>query len=644
MSGLTNAVNAALSGLQLFEAGISTVSNNLANANAAGYTVENVNAQTAQAAAGQPGAGVLPAQITRAASGFAASQLRTANSASAAASAQSTALTGISNALTNNGNVQTAINQFFSDIGSLAASPSSSALRQTVLSDAGNVVGTFQTAATSIASVVSGQQTGLSSNVTAANQILQQLSTLNKSLQTAPNSPSLLDQRDSALNALSHYLPVNIIPQSDGGVVVATGGTVLVDQSGVQALAVAENANGQTTLTAGNNQMKLTLGESDGSLGATLANIAAGGQATQSLSALAAVFSAQVNTAQAQGLTPTGTSGTPIFSVPAPSVAPSGGNSGSAVITASLSNEAALPANGGPFTLTYNSTSGWSAVDQANGQSYIVSGTPPAFAGLALSISGTANNGDSFTVNPAPGAANAIAVAATTPNDIAAADPYVATNGTLQTDGSVINKNAGTINVGTDSVTSSPASGSAVVPASYYGQNLLLTFTSASAYNVSTLASPGTIIASGTLGSNGGNVAVAYPSGLASGQYWNLPLTGAPVAGDTLSLSPGGSASGSNAQRLANLWTATGTTSSGTLEQSFVGLSTDLGANAAAAQALATSTGSQVTTATSNLATIAGVNSDQQAVLMTNYEQAYQAAAKAISAANTMFDSLLNAI
>ncbi|WBO58265.1 hypothetical protein GT370_13745 [Acidocella sp. MX-AZ03] len=144
------------------------------------------------------------------------------------------------------------------------------------------------------------------------------------------------------------------------------------------------------------------------------------------------------------------------------------------------------------------------------------------------------------------------------------------------------------------------------MPASYYGQNLLLTFTSASAYNVSTLASPGTIIASGTLGSNGGNVAVAYPSGLASGQYWNLPLTGAPVAGDTLSLSPGGSASGSNAQRLANLWTATGTTSSGTLEQSFVGLSTDLGANAAAAQALATSTGSQVTAATTNLATIAG--------------------------------------
>lgn len=182
MSGLNNAINAALSGLQLFEAGISTVSNNLANANTAGYTVENVNAQTAQAAAGQPGAGVLPAQITRAASGFAASQLRTANSASAAASAQSTALTDISNALTNNGNVQTAINQFFSDIGSLAASPSSSALRQTVLSDAGNVVGTFQTAATSIASVVSGQQAGLSSNVTAANQILQQLSNLNKSL------------------------------------------------------------------------------------------------------------------------------------------------------------------------------------------------------------------------------------------------------------------------------------------------------------------------------------------------------------------------------------------------------------------------------------------------------------------------------
>ncbi len=350
-----------------------------------------------------------------------------------------------------------------------------------------------------------------------------------------------------------------------------------------------------------------------------------------------------MNTSQAEGLDQNGNIGQPIFSVPAPSVTKNTNNTGSASISASIANAAALPADGGPFTLSYSSTTGWSAVDQASGQTYSVSGTPPSFAGLALNISGTANNGDSFTVNPAPLAASGISVVATSPSDIAAADPYVGTPGTLQADGSVQDNNAGTITTGIDSVTSNPT-GDTVIPASYYGQDLQINFTSATAYTVTTSADPSTVIASGTLGSNGGNIAIAYPAGSASGQYWQLPISGSPAAGDTLTLTPGSSSSGSNAQRSAALWTASGTTSAGSLEQSFVGLSTGLGANASAAQQLSTATAAQVTTATANLSNVAGVNSDQQAVTLTNYEQAYQAAAQAITAANTMFQSLLTAI
>ncbi len=644
MSGITNAINAALSGLELFEAGISTVSNNLANATTSGYAVESVNAQTQAGAAGQPGAGVQSAQITRAASGFAAAQLRNANTANAAASAQSTSLTALSNALTDNGDVRTAINQLFQDISTLASEPTSTAQRQTVLSDTQTVTGSFQTAATSINSTSAGAQASLSAGITSANKLLTQLATINAGLTQSPNDPSLLDQQQAALNSLSQYLPVNAITQSNGGVIVTTGGTVLLDQSGAQALAAATAPDGTVRVTAGSDNTPVTLTEADGSLGGAIGTIAACGQALQSLGTLAAIFSNQVNTAQAEGLDQTGAAGKPLFSVPAPSVTPNASNGGSAVITASIANASALPADGGPFTLTYSSTGGWSAVDQASGQSYGVSGTPPSFAGLALSISGAANNGDSFTINPAPSAASGLSVVASSASDIAAADPYVSTPGTLQSDGSVQNNNAGTITAGADSVTSSPASGAAIIPASYYGQDLQINFTSATAYTVSTTANPGTAIASGNLGGNGGDIAIAYPSGLASGQYWQLPISGTPAAGDTLTLTPGSSSSGSNAQRLAKLWAAPGTTSAGSLEQSFIGLSTGLGANASAAQQLATATATQVTTATSNLSAVAGVNSDQQAVTLTNYEQAYQAAAQAISAAHTMFESLLTSI
>jgi flagellar hook-associated protein 1 FlgK len=184
-----------------------------------------------------------------------------------------------------------------------------------------------------------------------------------------------------------------------------------------------------------------------------------------------------------------------------------------------------------------------------------------------------------------------------------------------------------------------------VIPASYYGQDLQLNFTSSTSYTVSVAGNTTPAIASGTLGSNGGNIAIAYPSSdAASGQYWQLPITGTPASGDTLTLTPGDSSSGSNAQRMATLWSTPSTTTAGALEQAFVGLSTGLGANASAAQNLATATSTQVSTATTNLQTVAGVNTDQQAVILTNYQQAYQAAAQVISAARTMFDSLLQSV
>ncbi len=269
---------------------IATVSNNLANVETDGYSVESVNAQTQAGPAGQPGAGVQPADITRAASGFAASQLRNANTAGAAASALSTSLTDLSNALTNNGDVQTAINQFFQDISTLASEPTSTAQRQTVLSDAQTVTGSFQSAAIGINTTISGAQENLSTGISSANNLLSQISTINQGLTQSPNDPSLLDQQQAALNSLSQYLPVNAITQSDGSVIVTTGGTVLVDQSGAQALAVATASDGTVRVTAGNDNTPVTLTDADGSFGAALGTIAAGNQAMQSLGTLAAIF------------------------------------------------------------------------------------------------------------------------------------------------------------------------------------------------------------------------------------------------------------------------------------------------------------------------------------------------------------------
>ncbi|WP_298284667.1 FlgK family flagellar hook-associated protein [Acidocella sp.] len=643
MSGINNAINVAYSGLQVFEAGISAVSNNLANVTTTGYAAESVLSLTAQGGYGQPGAGVQAPVITRASGGFATTQLWAANSASQAASVMSSSLTNISNALQNNGDVQTAVNQFFNDVSALAANPSSTAQRQTVLADAGQAAGVFNTASAQLGGVVTSAQTAVGTQVTSANDLLTQLQQINKNLVQDPNSPSLLDQQTAALDSLSKILPVSVIPQQNGSVLVTSGGTVLLDQSGAQNLSASTSGAGAVTVKAGNGG-SLALGAADGALGAQVATIQAAQAATQSVSALATVFGLTVNAAQSQGLTLKGKSGTALFSVPAPQVTAGSANTGTATVTASISSPASLPLDGGPFQVSYNATSGWSAVDQASGASYPVSGTPPSFAGIALAVSGTPATGDRFLVNPAPNAATGISAVPLSTADIAAADPYVASAGTLQADGSISNNNGGTVSAGADTVVSTPSTSAAVVPASYYGQNLQINFSSASSYTVSVAGSTTPIIASGTLGANGGNVAVSYPSASGGSQYWQLPISGTPVAGDTMTLTPGGSASGSNAQRMASLWTSSSGTAAGSLEGGFISLATQLGQNASSAQNLATSTSAQLTTATSNLQNIVGVSSDQQGVLLTSYQQSYQAAAQAISIAHSMFESLVQVV
>ena len=647
MSGINSAINNSLSALDAFETGISVVSNNIANTNTAGYSAESTDIQTSYLSSNQVGTGVVnPVQIVRAASGLAAAQLRTANTANAAASAQSTSLGAISSALENNGDIQQSMSQFFSDISALSANPSSAALRQTVLSDAQAVTTTFQSASSNIDAVIAGAQTNVSTGITAANNSLSNLYNINQSLQRDPNNPSLLDQQQAALNTLSQYLPVNAVTQSNGSVLVASGGTMLLDQSGVQTLAASfGSANSNPVITAGNGNALLTLSDSDGSLGSAVGTITAGNQALQSLGNVATGFATQVNQSQAEGLDATGNQGGNLFTIQAPIATAASGNTGNAQVTVgNVTGSVALP-----ITLTYNNGS-WSTANPTTGYPQNLGPTLSTYGGLALSVSGVPGNGDRFTINAAPNAAAGLSVAATSTNAIAAADPYVATPGELQLNGSIVDSNAGTITAGTDDVVNSLPSGAQAVPANYFKQNLQINFGSSGSYTISLAGQTTPAIASGTLtagsdGSYNGNIYVQYPSSSgAAPTYWQLPISGTPAAGDTVTLQPGGTSSGSNAQRLAALWTAPSTTSSGSLEQSVVGLATGLGSNASAAQDLATSTSSQVTIATSNLSTVAGVNTDQQAVLLTNFQQAYQAAAQVITTAHSMFESLISAV
>lgn len=648
MTGLNTAISTALSGLDAFSKGIGTVGNNIANQTSSGYAVRSVDPQTAESGSNQAGSGVVdPALVQRAADSFQAAGVYSATATNSAAQSLSAALSAIDQAFTGNGDVQGTASTFFTDLNTLASDPTNAAQVGTVLADAQGMVGAFTSAAGALGQQTNQISTQVTQQVDQVNTLLGQLGTINKQLQATPGQSSLLDQQQAALTKLSTYMAIQTIPIGDtGAIAVMTGGTVLVDQSGAQTVNVNQSQNGeQPTLSAGAGQLPLHLSSTGGSLGGLLSGLTFAVNATKRLDWFAGTTAGLVNQTQAEGLNGSGALGQALFNIPSPTVTPSSGNTGSATLTPTITNQSALPSNGQGYVLTY-SASGWTATVPGTKDSYSLgAGSPLTLNGMNIAVTGTPNPGDTFQIAPEPGAASSISLSTTSTNALAVADPYTAIAGTISTSGSVSNTNAGTISESTDIVTATPAAGAAVVPATSFGNNLEVQFTSASAYNVVD-TSTGNTVSTGTFSGGSTEIAIGYPAGGPSaGNFWQVKLTGSPAAGDVATLAGGGLNSGSNAQRMANLWTASDQSlPGGSLQGSILSIIGSTGAAASQANTLASNTTTNLSTAESNLNQVAGVNQDQQATLLTAYQQDYQAAAKVISTASTMFQSLIQVV
>ncbi|MHB1542508.1 MAG: flagellar basal body rod C-terminal domain-containing protein, partial [Steroidobacteraceae bacterium] len=127
-----------------------------------------------------------------------------------------------------------------------------------------------------------------------------------------------------------------------------------------------------------------------------------------------------------------------------------------------------------------------------------------------------------------------------------------------------------------------------------------------------------------------------------------LTLTGSPETGDTFTVSPNSSANtGDNSNILAmidRLSASTlngGTTSVSGAANNLVG---QIGVLTQQAQNNASAQHTVNQDATTALSNADGVNLDQQAANVLQYQQAYQAMAQIITASHQMFDSLIQAM
>ncbi len=222
---------------------------------------------------------------------------------------------------TGSSDLGSSIDQMFSALSQLAADPSNSSLRQTVLSAAGTVVQNFQTDASDLTST----QTSLNENVVQLtekiNSLTSQIAALNPEVdrmqKLGQDTGAYEDQRTKLVQDLSQLANVQITTGDDGITITTASGTPLVVGNHAYALTTARDAttglqhvyNGSTDVTA-----DFTGGNLGGTLQARDQDIPG---LLNSLDTLAYNFANAMNTAHSAGYDLNGNTGVNLFMTPA---------------------------------------------------------------------------------------------------------------------------------------------------------------------------------------------------------------------------------------------------------------------------------------------------------------------------------------
>jgi|SRR5579863_359508 len=217
------------------------------------------------------------------------------------------------------GDIATEISNFFSSLDQLSTSPTSLALRQGVLTAAGNMATAFNNVANNLSQQRSNLDLSVSQDVQQINGLTGQIATLNNQISELQgvhqDASSLVDQRDLLIGQLSNLVDVSTI-QSDNGLTLTTSnGTALVVGGQSFVLNTQTNASGLQDIYAQGTDItaNLTSGDLAGLLQVRDQNLPG---LLSNLDTLAAGLANALNTANQQGFDLKGNAGGNLFVAP----------------------------------------------------------------------------------------------------------------------------------------------------------------------------------------------------------------------------------------------------------------------------------------------------------------------------------------
>jgi flagellar hook-associated protein 1 len=639
---MASVYSVAVSALNAAQYGMLTTQHNIANASTPGYSRQ----QTVQATnipnytgAGFIGQGVNVATVKRIFNEYLNTQVLQGQAQSSQLNAYYAQIQQVNNVIADPvAGLQPSLQHFFSAVNGVANAPGSQPARQAMLGSAQTLVGRFQSMNQLLSDMNSSVNGQIATSVTSINGYAQQIATLNHTIAMAvangngqpPND--LLDQRDQLVSQLNQEVKASVIKQSDGSYSVFIGNG--------QGLVVGEQAFSLQTVQSLNDPSKLDLGYTNpnGTVSRIQSSSLQGGstggllafrdqtltQAQNALGRVAIGLASTFNDQHTLGQDLNGAMGGNFFSVAVPQVNTSSSNTGNAVVGASITSVSALTGSDYSMALTGGNYVVTRISDNTVVASTAVAPTPLApltVDGVAISISaGAMNAGDSFLIRPTVNGARDIATVIVDPSKIAAAVPVVS-NAALTNTGSGL--------ISAASVNTPPP------PNVNLQQAVTITFNN-----------PPTTFNVAGVGVGLPAVGVAYTSGSPiTYNGWTMQISGSPNATDVFSVGPNtnGNLDGNNALLLAGLQTkATLANGTANYEGIYGQMVSQIGNKTNELKITGQAEANMVTQAVQQQQSVSGVNLDEEAANLMRYQQAYQAAGKAIQVANVMFDSILN--
>lgn len=672
-----------ITGIQAAQTGMLVTQHNITNSGTAGYNRQSMiqtSAPGVGSGIGFIGNGVQITTVSRQYNSFLTEQQRQSETQYSSLNTYFGNIQVIDDLLADaNAGVSPALQDFFKGVQQVAASPSSTEARQSMVSTAQSLVARLQGADQRISNLYGQVNQQVSDTAELVNTYAKQIAALNEKITIAESSTSqpandLLDQRDQLISEVNKLVEVQTVPVGKNGIEVFIGrGQLLVMGNRASTFSAVKSSQDPSrvvlALDTGTGNQELPEGFiTGGSLGG-LMSFRSGtlDNAINSLGKIAASLALSFNAQHAVGMDKNGRNQgdagfvADFFQIGSPKVIPSeplvasftpprlsDPQSTGNYFTDLTGSDYQLKFDAGTFTLMRLSDSTvWTDTTLAGLNTQINDPTDARGAqGITLTDDGSGfNNGDSFLIEPTREIAKDIAVNKSIVSDV----NLIAAGSAMRT--SVGLTNNGSMKVTLDRMLSG-------TPTLTYPVNVAITNVATSpeltfdpAYNgqtVNIITSTGAFPTTYTIG---GATPIPYDTGASyvlDGVMFSL--SGTPKEGDSFSIDWNDGQSGSvgvadssNIMLLGKLQTQNTMDGGATSYQaSYAQMVSNIGNKASEIEVTKDAQKALVDQATAARDSESGVNLDEEAAALLKFQQLYQASARSISIGQKLFDELLS--